>query len=89
MNYRYALYRVRLERGVEKIIAINDGVYQQHLNRDGADGYENYRFLGIIETDLPPDELIETIEEVGDNRVEYYKDNILQIVKFINKIDLG
>ena len=88
MDYRYALYSVRVERGIRKIIAVKKGIYQQHLNRDGAEDYENYRFLGIIETDFPPDELIEMLEEAGEDRAEYYKDSLLQIVKIINKMGL-
>ncbi len=87
MKYRYALYSVRIERELRKIIAVNDDVYRQHIDMDKEYGYENYCLLGIIETDLPPDELIEILEE-GADRATYYKNNFLQIIKIINKMGL-
>ena len=77
-----------IRRGIRRLIVVDDAVYRQHLAMDCQDEYENYEFIGIIESDLKADELLETICEAGDSKAEYYRNSLLNIARILRETNL-
>ncbi len=88
MKYRYALFTVAIQRGLRRLVVVDDTVYRQHLAMDSQDEYENYDFIGIIESDLKADELLDTIYEAGESKAEYYRNSLLNIARILRETNL-
>ena len=91
MNYKYALYSVIVARGgVRRIIAVDYKIYQRHieLHEDETEAYENYEFIGIIESDLTTEELLSAITEASESKAEYYRKRVIAIDDITRKTKL-
>ena len=87
---RYALFVVRIERGVKRLVAMDEEIYKQYLDMEVDESeYENYEFVGIVETEFKTDELLDMISEASYGQIEYYRSRLLNIAKIIQETRLN
>jgi len=77
---KYALLRVDI-KNINKIIIVDYKHYEKYCNAQ-CDDY--YNFVGTVETELTPSELVHGFSGSAENRAEKYKRQLKQISRCIN-----